>query len=296
MLLTNLVYKDGFGENFKYIIYIMFYTELTNNTFHYTPLNEKIHHNYNNDPSFINKKEKLINLINHFENADEKNEYYTLGKFDLIHFFQVNTDLYLKSKTCLKLKTIFREVNVNRFDKTFFNVAIHIRRLNPADKNILPLRRTIIPGTEISTDIYKNIIKDIKNKYTNCKFHIYSQGDEKDFDFEDDIILHLNESIEDTFTDFVYADLLVVAPSSFSYSAALISDGIIYYISSYHKPLSTWNLITTYRNKEYEKYKCDVRTRKYDIYFDPINNNFYIEPIKNVREYIDIHKYLNIPS
>lgn len=294
MLLTNLIYKDGFGENFKFIIYMMLYAEFTNNTFHYNPLNENIGHNYDNDPNFIAKKEKLMNIVNHFKKVDEKNEYHTLGKFDLVHFFQVNAHLYLKSKTCLKLKTIFREVNVNRFDKNFFNIVIHIRRTNPQDKNILSLRRTIIPGTEISIDIYKDIIEDLKKKYTNYKFHIYSQGDKKDFDFDDDIILHLNESVEDTFIDFVYADALVIAPSSFSYSAALISNGIIYYINSYHKPLSNWNLITRYKNEEYEKNKCIIRGIKEDVYFDPINNNFYIEKIKNVREYIDINDYIKI--
>lgn len=295
MLLTNLVYKDGFGENFKHIIYIMFYTEFTGDIFHYSPLNKDIGHNYYQDVNFISKKEKLINIINHFEIVNEKNEYYSVGKFDLIHFFELNCHLFLNSKTLVKLKTIFKEANVDRFNKTFFNVAIHIRRVNIEDKNILHTRKTIIPGTEISIDVYKDIIKDIKNKYKNCKIHIYSQGDKKDFDFEDkDVVLHLNEDIEDTFRDFVYADLLVVAPSSFSYSAALISDGIIYYINSYHKPLPNWNLINIYRNEDYEKYKFNIRAIKDDIYFDPINNNFYVENVKNVREYIDIYESLNI--
>ena len=55
-----------------------------------------------------------------------------------------------------------------------------------------------------------------------------------------DIILHLNESVEDTFTAMVLADILVTSRSSFSYTAAILSEGIVYYMPFWHPPLPGW--------------------------------------------------------
>ena len=65
-MITNSIYADGFGENFKFIIYTIIYAEYLNKDFFYTPLNNKIEHNYNNDTLFVDKKEIMINLKKHY--------------------------------------------------------------------------------------------------------------------------------------------------------------------------------------------------------------------------------------
>ena len=44
-MLTNTIYKEGFGENFKFIIYSMLYAEYLREEFHYTPFNDLLEHN-----------------------------------------------------------------------------------------------------------------------------------------------------------------------------------------------------------------------------------------------------------
>ena len=293
-MITNLIYKDGFGENFKFIIYSILFAEYSGECFHYTYLTDDIEHNYFNDINYTKKIEKVINISNNYTSADSTmNLYEAPGKFFLYHFFENNIDFCLQSKCLRNLKKIFRDANKNNFDKSFFNIAIHIRRINIHDNKILHLRKTPIPGTDISNDVYIDIIKKLKHTYKNYKIHIYSQGDKKDFNFDNDVVLHLNENIEDTFTDLVYADLLVIAPSSFSYSAALLSDGIIYYTKSYHTPLPGWTMVENYRNKDHEMYPFNVKGLKEDIYFDAKNFRFYIEKDDSKIEYINIEEYLN---
>lgn len=295
-MLTNLIYKDGFGENFKFIIYSILFAEYSGECFHYTCLTDIIGHNYFNDINYIKKLEKLINISNNYIIADSTmNNYQAPGKFDLLYFFENCVDFFLQSTSLKKLKTIFRDANKNNFDKSFFNIAVHIRRLNIHDSQIIHLRKNPIPGTDISNEVYVDIIKKLKHTYKNSKIHVYSQGNKKDFDFDNDIILHLNENLEDTFTDLVYADLLVIAPSSFSYSAALLSDGIIYYTKSYHTPLPGWTMVENYRNKDHEMIPFNVKGIKEDIYFDAKNYRFYIQNKKDMDEiiYINIEEYLN---
>ena len=85
-----------------------------------------------------------------------------------------------------------------------------------------------------------------------------------------------------------------MAPSSFSYSAALLSDGIIYYTKSYHTPLPGWTMVENYRNKDHEMYPFNVKGLKEDIYFDAKNFRFYIEKDDSKIEYINIEEYLNL--
>jgi len=53
-------------------------------------------------------------------------------------------------------------------------------------------------------------------------------------------VFHLNENLFDTFTGLVAAEILVTSRSSFSYSAAILSDGEIYYQPFWHPPGEKW--------------------------------------------------------
>ena len=76
-------------------------------------------------------------------------------------------------------------------------------------------------------------------------FHIYSQGDIDNFSLymNENVELHINEDIKKTFIGLVYADILVMSPSSFSYAAALLNNGIIIYKPYHAKPKKEWIII-----------------------------------------------------
>ena len=92
---------------------------------------------------------------------------------------------------------------------------------------------------------YFDIIERIKKTRVDDKqfiFHIYSQNDISDYDGFDKegLCFHLNENMFDTFIGLVAADILVTSRSSFSYAAAILSDGIIYYQPFWHPPGEKW--------------------------------------------------------
>jgi hypothetical protein len=80
--------------------------------------------------------------------------------------------------------------------------------------------------------------------------HIYSQGAVEKFAsfmandvIGKDVVLHLNDTNEQSYLGMAAADILITSASSFSYSAAFFSDGDIYYTDFWHKPCSWWNLL-----------------------------------------------------
>jgi hypothetical protein len=234
--ITNPQRTDGFGAQFQTLIYSVIFAEMNNLQFVYTPF-KSMEHNYDNDPDFLAKKEKLINFKDNFENADYK---LMVKDFDLQYFityFEDNLQQCLKSKSLEKIRTIFR---VNKpqdfFNNGKFNIAIHIRRLNIHDNRI--------EGADVSNEKFLEIINLLKTKYSDkdYQFHIYSQGNPDDFKpFADNTtVFHIDESIEDTFTGMVLANALVLSPSSFSYTAALLSNGDVYYQKFWHPPLPNW--------------------------------------------------------
>lgn len=295
-MITNAIYKDGFGENLKFIIYSIIYSEFVKKEFHYTPFTSLLEHNYDNDPDFLDKKEKMINLIKHYPLITHVQKYDVPDRLFLLHFFENNIEFCSKSKELQNLKTI---ININSSEKLkgrlYKYVGVHIRRMNQLDTAKTKYYKEI-PGTDVPNYIYQDIINQIKHIYPTYKIHIYSQGIESDFQFGDNVILYLNESIEDTFSDLVSANILVVAPSSLSYSAALLSKGIVYTINCCNKPLPHWNIIQNYTSTKdrYTFFIPQTPTLSMKIYYDTTIGQFYREDKSMIREYINIHDFLRV--
>ncbi len=233
-IMTNPFLNDGFGSQFQEIICSMFYAELNDLTFVYTPFRE-MEHNYDNDPEFLNKKEWLINFIDHFPvntnlEIQETGTKYRRCFDDTLLFFAYSESLN-------KIKTVFRlnKQRENYYDAEQFNIAIHVRRPNPHDSRVL--------GTNLSDDFYLRIIERLRIKYPSALFHIHSQGNEEEFRKiygARDVVLHMDEPVEDAFTSMVLADVLVTSTSSLSYVAGFLSEGTVYYIPFWHPPLPGW--------------------------------------------------------
>lgn len=207
--------------------------------FLYTPFKE-MEHNYECSTDFIEKKENLINFINNFEINKDLEIQSRINDGDYIRFFESNLDECTNSWSLIKIKEIFRsnKKRENYFDYEHLHIAIHIRRLNSHDNRD--------SGRSVSDDDYKNIIESLRKIYPAPQFHIFSQGNIDHFKItynSEDVVLHINESIEDTFTAMVLADVLVTSISSFSYTAGLLSEGVIYYIPFWHPPLPHWNIV-----------------------------------------------------
>jgi len=122
-----------------------------------------------------------------------------------------------------------------------YDVAIHIRRGDVISNS--KIRDIQIRYT--SNELYLAVMNFIRKKYNNISFCIYSEGNEEDFELlkNDDVVFSLNKNIKNTFHEMVTAKILVMAKSSFSYCAALLSQGEIFYIPFWHRPLKHWNIV-----------------------------------------------------
>lgn len=237
-MITNSPRSDGFGSQFQTIVYSAIYAEMNNKKFVYTPF-KSIEHNYDNDPDFLPKKEELINFSKHYQINQDLSLQDNMNAGTFIRYFEANIESCVNSQSLKKIKEIFRS-NKKRedyFDKSHFNIAVHIRRANPHDSRVA--------GTDTPDIFYLDTIQTLREEYTSEKtiFHIYSQGEIADFQkiySENDTILHINESLEDTFTSLVLADALVTSASSLSYIAAILSEGAVYYTPFWHPPLPHW--------------------------------------------------------
>lgn len=289
MEITNLVNpNDGFGENYKTIMMSMVYAEANNGIFAYTPLSE-LCHNYDKDPDFDTKKEEMINLHQCFPKATEKSV--IISKPNLLHFFDNNLSFFERSNTIKLLKKQFKDKNQNSYLGTSyeksFNIAIHIRRPNRFDKGFYSdpanhdKENVQLAGLDVPVDFYILLIKQLLSAYPNSIIHIYSQltNNEKEFEIytsigQNRLVLHIDEDLNKTFTDMVYANVLLMSPSSLSYTAALLSDNIIYYIPYCSPPMSHWIIVQGYKSTR--TYKFTLRNVELDLEYDSINNSLTI--------------------
>jgi hypothetical protein len=96
------------------------------------------------------------------------------------------------------------------------NVAVHIRRGDVTSASY---------GRFTHLTSYKTILASIRETTLNARFHIFSEGKESDFSelAHEDTVMHIEEPMFCTFHGLVTAQQLVMAKSSFSTAAALLS-------------------------------------------------------------------------
>ena len=232
---------DGFGAQFQTMIYCILIAENSGKKYIHTPI-KSMEHNYENDPNFLLNVDNFMNLKNNYdciENPYDVKKCEILSTRYLIDLFESNINFYLNSDSLKNIKNVFwMNKNRNFFNNNKINIAVHIRRPNIHD--------TRIEGADTPMEYYFNIINTIKEKYINndksLLFHIYSQNDISDYDNFDktNIQFHLNENMFDSFIGMVAADILVTSRSSLSYTAAILSDGEIYYTPFWHPPGEKW--------------------------------------------------------
>lgn len=309
IVLTNTVNSaDGFGENFKMLILSMFFAEKENLQFGYSSFDKLCHSS--NDSLFEKKMENMINLqkyvplIDDFSCKQNKNNinvsFAQLRKMDVLHFYDNNIEMFMNSNTLKLIKKAFKEKNSNIWKNSIYrqyqNIAIHIRR--PDDYDItLYGGSTNIERLNISVDLYFTIIKQFIESYPNCKIHIYSQKAKQNQiskntntidEFEiyksiepSKVILHIDEPLDNTFVEMVYADILVQAPSALSYVAGFLSENTNYYFRYYAPPLTHWNIVGGYNGPT--KYNFFLKNVDLSIDYDSITNNIKVLNVDKLR-------------
>jgi hypothetical protein len=221
-------------------------------------------HNYDADNEFIEKMEDIMNMKPHYMSYDDATrgtdiQILTPDFYDIFNYVERNIDMCMKSESMARIKRRFWE-NKNRaaiyagflthIDGEYtLHLAAHIRRPNCDDTRPNS-------GEEYTDKYYIKSLLTIRDKYAKSRptdrimIHIYSQGSADKFAnfigndiIGKDIVLHLNDTIEQTYLGMAAADILITSASSFSYSAAFFSDGDIYYTEFWHKPCSWWNVL-----------------------------------------------------
>ena len=233
---SNSIRSDGFGAQLQNIIWTYILCKMNNYEYYYLPFS-KVEHNYDNDINFVKNIEDFLNFKKQFNLSNTNiNQVPSHICYNYIekNIFSQNYEKYLN-----EFKDIFykdKDKELNYFKNNKINVAVHIRRPNKHDNRI--------QGTDTPGNYYLTIIKKIKEKYFDKEliFHIYSQGDLENFKIYENTntILHIDENLLDTFKGMIFSDILVTSASSLSYSAALLSNGEIYYKQFWHPPMNNW--------------------------------------------------------
>lgn len=234
---------DGFGAQYQSIIWSIIFIENSGDTFVYKDIEKMICGNYDEDPEYLEKIHKYMNLRGKYLTFDKVPNSEVVHIHNVPHVLshvQANMDFYHNSESFRKIKKAYYENKTDPHDKQYLNVAIHIRRLNKFDVGDWGVKTSL----EYHLSAINRIRRDFANSSKPLRFHICSQGNIDDFNIlkGDDVIFHLNENLLDTFTIMAFADVMTTTTSSFSYTAGLLNNGIVYYQGLYFwcKPMSHW--------------------------------------------------------
>lgn len=257
--ITQPIHNDGFGAQYQKIIYTILYAEKNGAEYVYSKPDFVSTYGEENQEHL----ENIMNLSKKYKTAEEvgKENITNIESKIIMDTVDENINYYFTNSSELqKIIDSFKEnKDLNVFGNTnkMFNIVIHIRRPNKLTQHLgeelLHLEFNELPsisGRFTHDNYFMFIIDNIRktNRNKQIKFHIISEGEIEKFAKynQEDIEIHLNESIEKTFTRMVMADCLVTSASSFSYMAALLNEkNNIIYKKFWHPKLTTWKSIET---------------------------------------------------
>lgn len=244
---------------------------------------KKIGYNLENEKSYASKWESFTNLgfneltvdqiksdkldavqVSHPRQVKKiKNTLYVISNCH--KFADRNPSLYLKLAPQIRQKYAESTEKPNLyFDPSKINVAIHLRR-GDVTKASHPKRYT-------SNRFVLSVIEEISTALSDLGqkpvFHIFSQNNtDIFFDIEQyRIIFHPKECPFAAFHHMVSANVLVMAKSSFSYSVALFSKGIIIYEPFWHKPLNNWIVVNKKGSFNKKKFRNRIKHKNRKTY------------------------------
>lgn len=238
MFFTNDLRDDGFGAQYQSIIWSILFAEIHEGIFLYSDI-KRMDNPTNNTQKFIEDAIKTMNIQGNYPSVTSvgKTPIYALKWPYFYGEIENNMERYHSSPSFAKIKSLYFQNKKNPFDVSYTNVAVHVRR---------PLAQDIrTEGSDTPDSYYLNVINTIYKNRKSSKpivFHIYSTGSPEMFDAykEYPVIFHLTDDTFDTFQGMVFADILVLSASSFSYTAGLLSDGIVVYKPFWHPPRKHW--------------------------------------------------------
>jgi hypothetical protein len=151
-----------------------------------------------------------------------------------------NPDAYLRliGKIIQKYEGTPKDVELHG-DPGKVTVAVHIRRGDVTPVCEQSFRFT---SNQYARGLLHQVLSTLDELRLPRVVNLYSEGRAADFAelANEGVILHLGDSAFTAFNNLVCADILIMARSSFSYSAGLFSRGIKVYDPFWHKPLSEW--------------------------------------------------------
>lgn len=253
---------DGVGAQIHAIISIQIFARKYGLTYVHTPLKDVEH--YKGDRSLWSDKwEKFFSLgANELTPSDVSHLYSrekylkfpflifkkenTLYRFSNCHTY---TELVIEEyeKIVSELKTKFWSNGINKKEERqteVIKISVHIRRGDVTATNNLVNRYTDDLLIERRIQKIVDCVNGMDIKFT---LQVVSQGSEGDFSFLQKFnpVYLLNYDEFESFRELVKSDVLITAKSSFSYVAALLTDGLVYYENFWHTPLSKWVIDTT---------------------------------------------------
>jgi len=280
---------SGAGAQIQAILSTMLFADELGIKYVHTPFKkisypfyfQKIGHNNDNEKSYESRWESFTNLgwnelaIDRLESSElnvvqvshprqvkkVKNTLYLIPQCH--KFADRNPNLYLKLLPKFQQKYAeSTEKPELYFDASKVNVAIHIRRGEITKED--PKRYTT---NYLVLSLMRKISSTLNDLRAEPVFHIFSQGNAEEFlDVTlNKVIFHLKECPFTAFHHMVSADVLVMAKSSFSYSAALFSKGVILYLPFWHKPMKDWLVVTRnggFNKKEFKSMLEHIINRK----------------------------------
>jgi hypothetical protein len=249
---------EGIGAMVQYQLFTYALSRILKINYFFEPFKKMQHYQYFNisQEHFCLDINNFFNFPNELENKEEAriidvtlndNLQKLIDKFSFSNekiIFNIKDNNFMKAvdskiKIIEKfdiLNDISEKINLKKDLKYFhnneFNISIHIRKKTMTDCCNSPMREYFKDDSKNKIiNVLEQTIQKFDQKGKKTVINVYSQGNENDFNFiknkfKTNVKLHIEEYPIVSLYHMIHSDVLIMANSSFSYIAHLLSKNI----------------------------------------------------------------------